>query len=253
MSRLHHHTTTSFCQDDQLGYQRGRTQFLHGKGLMLDEAYRCAHLPLVAPEHPSVIPTRTGSTYNMGRHDRMFSLVLPIPTDALLSSNGYQELERELRAACFAPKIAWDLLQQRKDKLHATVCGSLSVGEAPSISELQRQGLAQLGPIRIEFRGLFSGDVNVGRLYLRVYPEQRNGQNICQGVQRTLNRPQTDVYLVGVSNLTDDLDAIEASALNELLQQWWNRPLIQFDADHLWLLALRMIWFWMAPLSRQFR
>lgn len=67
-----------FCSDQELGYERGRTWFSAGAGLTLDESYRLAHLPLVAPDHPRVIPTRDGTTYRMGRHARTFSLVLPV-------------------------------------------------------------------------------------------------------------------------------------------------------------------------------
>ena len=135
MSKNNSELNFSFCRDDELGYEHNRTQLLPGKGLMLDDAYRLAHLPLVAPNHPSVIPTRAGSTYNMGRHDLKYSLVLPIPASALLSSSAYRELERELKAACFAPKITWSLLPQRQGKLHATICGSLSRSEEPFLSE----------------------------------------------------------------------------------------------------------------------
>ena len=192
---------------------------------------------MVAPNHPSVIPTRAGSTYNLGRHDRTYSLVLPISANALLLSSAYQELEQELKTACFAPKISWSLLPQRQDKLHATICGSLSVGEAPFLNERQRRQLATIGPVHFETRGLFSRNVNVGRLYLRVYPEQRNGANVCKDIQRVLNRPETDLYLVGVFNFIDDLDAVEASALNALLQRWWNKPLVRFDAVQLCVLG----------------
>lgn len=229
--------SSGFCRDDELGYESNRTQFFPGRGLMLDDAYRLAHLPLIAPGHPSVIPTRAGSTYNMGRHDCRYSLVMPIPASALLSSSAYQELERELKAACFAPKIAWSLLPQRQGKLHATICGSLSRGEESFLNERQRRRMTQIGPVQIELRGLFSGNVNVGRLYLRVYPERRNGANVCKDIQRAVDRPETSLYLVGVFNFTDDLDVVEASALNALLQRWWDRPLVNFTADHLCVLG----------------
>jgi len=237
MPKFDREPSAGFCRDDELGYENNRTQFLPGTGLMLDDAYKLAHLPLVAPEHPAVIPTRAGSTYNMGRHDRRYSLVLPIPANALLSSGVYQELERELKAACFAPKIAWSLLPQRQGKLHATICGSLSRGEEPLLNERHRRQLMQIGPIQIELRGLFSGNVNVGRLYLRVYPERRNGANVCKDIQRAVDRPETGLYLVGVFNLTDNLDAVEATALNALLQRWWDRPLAVFTTDHLCVLG----------------
>jgi len=175
--------------------------------------------------------------YNMGRHDRVFSLVLPIAADALWSSPAYRDLERDLRSACFARKIDWSLLDRRKDKLHATICGSLNVGDAPILSDAQRRSLVDLGPLQMEVRGLFSGNVNIGRLYLKVYPERANGRNMCQEIQDVLGRPITDLYLVGVFNFTDHLNTVEAAALEKLLLVWWDRSILQVEADQLWLLG----------------
>ena len=115
------------ASSDQIrGRSASAPNALHlGERLILDEAYRLAHLPLVAPDHPSVIRTREGSSYVMGRHDRVFSLVLPISGDLLHRSPAYGALNEALRASPFSHKIAWDLLDRRKDKLHATICGSL--------------------------------------------------------------------------------------------------------------------------------
>jgi hypothetical protein len=225
-----------FCEDDELGYERSRTLFAPG-GLALDEPYRMAHLPLVAPDHPNVIPRREGTYYDMGRHPRMFSLVLPISWGLLKASQAYQKLEGALRGSPLAKKIAWSLLERRQQKLHATICSSLSVGEPPTLDSVQRQELAALGPVAVELRGLFSGNVNVGRLYLRIYPERRNGLNVFRQIQGTLKRPETDLYVVGVYNLTDDLNAHEAAALADLIEAWWDRPIIRFEVKHLWLLG----------------
>lgn len=226
-----------FCGDGELGYERSRTRFAAGSGLRLDEGYRLAHLPLVAPAHPDVIPQREGKSYRMGRHERVFSLVLPIPPAALGRSDAYQGLRRELETSPFAQKIAWDLLPRRQDKLHATVCGSLGVETAPVIADDVRRALAALGPVTVELRGLFSGNVNVGRLYVRAYPEKRGGVNAFHRIQRILGRPETDLYVVGIYNLVDHLDAAEASALDELVRRWWSRPILRFEADQLWLLG----------------
>ena len=226
-----------FCQDSELGYERSRTRFVSGEGLVLDETYRLAHLPLVAPDHPRVIRTREGSSYVMGRHERVFSLVLPISGDLLSGSPVYRELNEALREAPFAHKIAWDLLDRRKNKLHATICGSLSSGEPPVLDHRKLQELAGLGPIHVELRGLFSGSVNRGRLYLRAYPENRKGENVFQLIQRALGCRETDLYVVGLYNMRDDLDAEEAAALASLIDRWWDRPILQFTVDHLWLLG----------------
>jgi hypothetical protein len=172
-----------------------------------------------------VISRKPGTAYDRGRHDKTVSLVLPVPdVDHLLDA--------ELRALPFADKIAWDIAVRRRGKLHATLCG------APiALDSAQREALADIGPITVEVRGLFSGTINHGRLYLRVYPEKRDGENLLARVQRLLGRRETGLYLVGLHNLTDDLDAHEAAALAELIERWWERPILRWQVDALWLLA----------------
>jgi len=226
-------TRGEFCSDSDLGYDRSRTRFVAGEGLSLDERYRLAHLPLVAPGHPAVIPTRAGTDYDQGRHPRVSSLVVPVPWRALFAADSFRELDRDMKASPFAPKIAWHVIEARRERLHATLCG------APVISESQRRQLAQIAPITVELRGLFSGNVNVGRLYLRAYPERRNGANPFHQIQRILARPESSLYLVGLYNLTDHLTAAEAAALAALIDRWWHRPILRFKVSSLWLLWAR--------------
>lgn len=227
----------TFCSDAELGYERSRTRFVRGEELRLDETYRLAHLPLIAPHHPDVIPARPGATYRMGRHARIFSLVVPVSPDVLEKSAVYQELKGQLRQSPFGNKIAWDLLPKRREKLHATICGSLSNDVSYRIPAAARATLRRLGPLRVELRGLFSGNINVGRLYLRVYPECREGANVLRQIQRTLGRPETDLYLVGLFNFVDHLNSMEAVALHRLIELWWDRPILTLDVVSLWLLG----------------
>lgn len=81
-----------------------------------------------------------------------------------------------------------------------------------------------------------AGNVNVGRLYLRVYPECRDGDNVLRRIQCVLGRRETDLYVVGIYNLTDNLNAVETSALIETVERWWSRPLLRLNVTHLWLL-----------------
>ncbi|HZB54278.1 MAG TPA: hypothetical protein VE527_11650 [Reyranella sp.] len=228
----------ALCGDDELDYLANQTQFELGQGFLLDEAYRLAHLPLVAPHHPRVIARREGRPYEMGRHEPIFSLVLPIADALLRRSAAYLALEAELKASSLAPKIAWNVVERRRHKLHATLCGSLARGETPPVLDAaQGDALKRLGPVTVELRGLFSGNVNRGRLYLRAYPEKRDGLNMFHRIQQVLGRRMTNLYVVGIYNLTDDLDASECSILSALLARWWDRSIVTFQAEALWLLG----------------
>jgi hypothetical protein len=225
------------CSDDELSYQRSRTPFQPDAGMSLDDTYCLAHLPLINPGHSRALSSKQGTHYDMGQHPRVYSLVVPIPGNRMSSSPAYRAVEEELRGSSFSGKIAWHLLEQRQAKLHATLCGSLSIEHPPSIDADARRKLAALGPLTVELRGIFSGNVNCGRLYLRVYPERRSGTNVFHLIQHALRRPTTDLYVVGIWNLIDDLDPHEARALSELIERWWNRPILSLEVDHLCLLG----------------
>jgi hypothetical protein len=228
-----------FCADNELGYVAQRTVFSPTQAFVLDPQYRLAHLPLVAPTHPKVIATKSGTPYVMGRHESVLSLVLPVPS-ILYDAPAFLALASELRAAPFAAKIAWQVLEPRRSRLHATLCGSLASGERLASADANRRAtLARLGPLSIELRGLFSGSLNHGRLYLKTYPERRGGGNVLAHIQRSWGARVTDLYPVGLFNLVDDLDRTEAVALAWLIDQWWDKPILRFRADSLWLLSAR--------------
>jgi hypothetical protein len=231
---------TAFCEDDGLGYVRSRTPFVDGAPLGLDTSYRAAHLPLMRPRHPLALSHVPGRPHMVdGRHPTAWSVVLPVDADALEGSPVGRELERRLRESSFAHKVAWELLPRRREVLHATVCGGLGEGPPPAFDDAALRALRDIGPIEIELRGHFSGNVSVGRLYLRVYPESRSGTNPLQLVQRALGRPETDLWLVGIYNLVDNLTAGEARELKAILDEWWDVGLLRFSATHLWLLGAR--------------
>jgi hypothetical protein len=230
----------AFCGDDELGYLRSRTPLAPGAGMELDPSYRAVHLPLVRPGSPLALSRAEGrERLRDGRHPTEWSVVLPIDPDALEASAAIGELERELRESSVGAKIAWDLLPRRRGVLHATVCGGYGESPAPEFGRAALGALREVGPIEIELRGLFSGNRNVGRLYLKVYPESRAGTNPLRLAQRALGRPETDLWLVGIWNLVDDLTPSEAADLQALLTRWWDRPILRFTATRLWLLAAR--------------
>jgi hypothetical protein len=168
------------------------------------------------------------------------SLVLPVAAEALFASPAFRSLDQALRASPLAAKIAWDLLERRRGRLHATICGSLASGDTPPIiAPAQRAALAALGPIAVDVRGLFSGNVNLGRLYLPCYPERRGGGNMFHAIQRAMGKPETDLYVVGLYNLVDDLNPGEADALVRLIDRMKDRTMVELQAHELWLLSAR--------------
>jgi hypothetical protein len=232
---------TELCCDATLGYRSRWTPFAIGDAMRLDEPYRLAHLPLVAPEHSDVIPALPGRDYDMGRHPPIWSLVLPIPWARLEASAPYRALDLALRESPLASKIAWEIAPRRQDKLHATVAGSLAKGEDvdPPIDAAARARLSAVGPFEVELRGLFGGDVNRGRLYLKTHPERRAGVNMLHLAQDALGRPRTDLYVVGLHNLRDHLDCDETQALSGMIKEWWDRPILRFTVDRLHLMSSR--------------
>jgi len=72
---------------------------------------------------------------------------------------------------------------------------------------------------------------------LRAYPEKRDGVDLLPQVQAILGGRETGLYLVGLYNFIDDLDAGEASVLAALIDRWWERPILRWQVDALWLLS----------------
>lgn len=239
MTRENKHPHIDYCDDSELSYEKYKTKFIDEHGLTFDDAYRLAHLPLVAPDHPGVIQTKPGSKYYRGVHDLTYSIAIPIPIDSLLTTENFTGLYDEIKATKFARKLSWETFAQRKNKLHATICGAMSIGHAPDIDNRIYHELSTIGPVGISIRGMFSGNMNIGRLYLKVYPELRNGKNMCHEIQRIFGSPLTDLYVVGLLNFVEELDASETRVLKKLLDRWWDIEFVRLRLENLWLLQSR--------------
>ena len=233
------HTHIDYCDDSELSYEKYKTKFVDGHGLTCDDAYRIAHLPLVAPEHPRVIPRKPGSKYYRGVHDLTYSIAIPIPIDSLFATESFTGLYDEIKATKFAHKLSWETFNQRKNKLHATICGTMSIGRAPDIDNHIYHELSAIGPVEISIRGLFSGNLNIGRLYLKVYPELRNSKNMCHEIQMIFGSPLTDLYVVGLLNFVEELYVGETRVLKKILDMWWDIEFVQLRLENLWLLKSR--------------
>lgn len=219
-----------------LGYARARTVFRPGDGFRLDASYCRCHLPLVAPAHPDVIGRDDEHGYVMGVHREVMSLVAPLDMAAIESSPGWRTLDQALRGGPLAGKIAWEIAERRRDKVHATLCGDLDLAALPPG---WRDALSRLGPISVKVGGVFSGNINLGRLYLALYPELRGRQNLFQTAQGALGRKAGDMYLAGVHNLTDHLDAAETAWLADFLRRWSGAEIATVTLSELWVLGSR--------------
>ncbi len=225
----------NLCTDQELDYLKHRHGFPAETPLTLDEPYRFAHLPLIAPDHPDVIAVDPVKGYREGRHATVRSLVLPILYETLSASSAFSEMLADLKNGPLADKIAWDAFDARTGRLHATLCGELAGPAFDRISDAARQRLATLGPVACEVRGLFVGTKNLGRIYARVYPETRAGENVLHGIQGIMNYPKAGLFLVGLFNLNDHLSAREASTLGQIIERGWEQPFARLAVDELWV------------------
>lgn len=230
---------SAFVPDAELDYERFATRFEPGAGLLMDEAYRRAHLPLVAPHHPRIIPEDAGRGYRMGRHETIWSLVIPVDWQALAASPAFQTMHCALETGPLRNKIDWTSFEKRRDRLHVTIAGSLSKGAPPVISSEWRAAFRAQRPFRVVLRGVFSGNINLGRLYLKLYPEMRLGENAIRVLQRALGRPETGLYVAGLYNITDDLDAQETAWLAAFITDHRQRDWLEFEVSCLHLLGAR--------------
>lgn len=223
-----------YASDTEMLYAQSRTVFVPGAPFRLDQSYCRAHLPLIAPQHPDMLAD--GQGYRMGVHATSHSLVLPIEAEALAASAAYRALEATLRAAPFAGKIAWDLLSKRASRLHATIVGGLELVDGTLPTEICKR-LAGLAPVEFELRGLFSGNRNLGRFYLAIYPEMREGEQAFAAIQRALGRAPNAMFLMGQFNLIDHLTPEEAASLAQLLDMFRDTVFLRGKARELRVLA----------------
>ncbi len=225
-----------FARDEELGYYAARRCFTPGETLQFDDAYRRAHLPLVDPAHPRVIAA--AGDYRFGRYAaRRYSLVVPINAVALDNCAAFCAMDMHIRHANFAASIAWPIMAQRRAMLHATLCGGFSEQQLPAlIAELQQWTSQQIKPGFL-IGGLFNGNLNTGRLYLKIYPEVRGQENTFQAIQQAAGKAASAMWLAGYYNLHQELNAEQTQALAATLTQFSDQILLQQTCSELWLLA----------------
>ena len=215
-----------YCDDEMMAYRSARKRFQPGESIVFDEAYRLAHLPLVNAGHPAVISEASGRDYRNGIYEKTrYALVMPISADAFLESDEAQALERAMKSASFAPKIAWELGERRRLRLHATLAGIPETDLDRCVSVVQAL-LDQIGPISVCLKGPFQGTRNTGRIYFPVYPQNIRGEDPFALVQKSIGVTPTKLYLVGYYHMREELDPLETRELAELIDQWRDRIVV---------------------------
>lgn len=217
----------TYCDDAMMAYRSSRKNFRPGERVVFDEPYRLAHLPLVNPEHPAVISQVEGRDYLNGRYEKArHALVIPIAADVFQQSEPFQALDHAMRTARFAPKIAWDLCERRRSRMHATLAGGFAEADVDRVAALARQALNRTGPISVCLKGPFIGDRNFGRIYFPVYPQQIDGQDAFALVQQSVGIAPTRLYVFGYYHMRSELDAAETAELAQLIDQWRDRVIV---------------------------
>lgn len=225
-----------FTDDKMLGYGNAYQLFSAGDELVLDKNYRRAHLPLVNSSHPDVIAS--DEDYCMGTyHTHRHSIVLPVNDERLCQTATFIEIEKALRNASFASKIAWDLLEKRKNLLHATISSRLNHDCVELASEALQTFLDTQPVKKYRLGGMFMGPVNTGRVYLKVYPEAIGSGHIFGEIQSLLGLKKTEFFLVGYFNLTDHLNQPETMELSEILSRFCNETLWEDEIRELWIIS----------------
>lgn len=163
-----------------------------------------AQLPLVAPDHPDVLPSLPGANYLNGSYPTpRRSLVIRVPFDAIAEHAFF----RDLRDGSIGRKVAWEMLERRRERLHVTVA-MLQDRPAPTMG----------APVGLRIGGPLIGTRNRGRLYLACYPERVDRGDPLAALQRECRTTPTGLYLLGIVNLVDHLTVGETANLARILR-----------------------------------
>jgi hypothetical protein len=163
----------TYCDESMMAYRSARKIFQPGERVVFDDGYRLAHLPLVNAGHPAVISEVDGRDYRNGTYEKArYARVMPISGEIFLESNLVQALELAMKSSGFAPKIAWELCELRRSKLHATLASGISEADLDRCAAAAQEVLDQIGSISVCLRGPFLGTRNTGRIYFPVYPQK---------------------------------------------------------------------------------
>jgi hypothetical protein len=228
----------TYCDDSMMAYQSARKIFQPGEGVVFDEGYRLAHLPLVNAGHPAVTSEVDGRDYRNGTYEKTrYALVMPISAGAFLESDQVQALELAMKSSGFTPKIAWEICERRRLRLHATLAGGVPESDIDRYVAVVQGLLDQIGPISVCLKGPFLGTRNTGRIYFPVYPQKIGGEDAFALMQKSIGVSPTKLYLVGYYHMRNELDPLETRELAELIDQWRDRIVVKTTVPFLELYA----------------
>lgn len=228
-----------YCDDETMAYRSSRRIFQPGERTVFDEAYRLAHLPLVNARHPAVISEIDGRDYRNGTYEKTrYALVMPIAADVLFRSEEARALDLAMKSASFAPKIAWELGERRRSRLHATVAGGIEEADLDCVVGSVQELLDQVGPISVRLKGPFLGTRNTGRIYFPVYPQKIGGEDAFARVQACIGVSPTKLYLVGYYHMREELDPTETSELARLIDRLRERTIAEATISFLEVYAV---------------
>lgn len=218
----------TYCDDAMMAYRSARRIFQPGEGTVFDEAYRLAHLPLVNAGHSAVISEVAGRDFRNGTYEKTrYALVMPISAEAFLRSDEVQAIEAAMKSASFAPKIAWEIGERRRPRLHATLAGGIQETDLDRVGTRVQELLDQTGPISVCLKGPFMGTKNTGRIYFPVYPQKIGDEDAFALLQERIRISPTNLYLVGYYHMREELDPMETSELAELIDRWRDRVVVE--------------------------
>jgi hypothetical protein len=227
-----------YCDDSMMAYRSARRKFQPGERVVFDEGYRLAHLPLVNAGHPAVISEVDGREYRNGTYEKTrYAPVMPISADAFLESDQVQALELAMKSSGFAPKIAWEMCELRRSRLHATLASGISEADLDRCAAAVQDRLDEIGSIPVCLKGPFQGTRNTGRIYFTVYPQNIRGEDPFALVQKSIGVAPTKLYLVGYYHMSQELDPLETRELAELIDRWRDRIVVTTTIPFLELYA----------------
>ncbi len=226
-----------FYSMSELAYEKARHRFPPGEPLLFDESYRLAHLPLVAPDHPDLIPSKAGTDYCMGRYPTArYGLVVPVSWRDLFASPDFLALDQALKDASFGAKLNRHINDERLPNLHVTIAGGLAEAGIPA-SLRSITSVMEKAQFRYRLMGPLIGEKNLGRIYFPAVPEKLGDIDFFAELQAAVHRPQTGFYAMGYYHFTEELTPAEAQELSAIFREFQDAVIFEAETDRLGIIA----------------